>query len=102
MKAKLQALWAGLKSQLLDIWNRSKMFLLAGLAVAIYLGWNSLKEMVLAYFGKKEIQKDNKEDTSLKAKEDSANNQADALVKESNDLPSKEKPVSEDWYKDQK
>ena len=102
MKAKLQALWTGFIQQLKDLWNRSKMYILAGLAIAAYLGWNKLKEMLLVYFGKKEIQQDNKEDASLKAKEDSANSQADALVKEANDLPSQQPPISEDWYKDQK
>jgi hypothetical protein len=98
MKAKLQALLSTIGSQLADIWNRSKMFLLAIAALVIALEWEKLKEFMLVYMGQKEIQKDQKTDQKLSAQESSENTQANTLVQQAQQLPSTEQPISEDWY----
>ena len=98
MLDKLKAFWATLKSQLVDIWNRSKIFLIAlGIAV-VYLEWEKIKEAFLLYTANKEMKSDKKEDQTLAATETSASQQADALVKQAQALPSQEQPVTEDWY----
>jgi hypothetical protein len=99
MKAKLQVLLSTIGSQLADIWNRSKMFLLAIGAVLIALEWQKIKEALLVYAGQREIKKDKVEDANLAKQESAANTQADALVKDAESLPTQEKPVDDDWNK---
>lgn len=97
--AKIKALCSIAGSQLVDIWNRSKMYLLAILGIVLALEFRQLKEFFLAYSGKKEVQKDQQKDQQLKTEENTAIAQADALVKQAQQEPSKEEPVNDDWYK---
>lgn len=96
MKAKLQFLLSTIGSQLADIWNRSKMFLLAIAALVVALEWQKLKEFMLVYMGQKQINNAKKEDSTLAAKESTENVQADALVQKASN-----EPTDADWYKKQ-
>jgi len=102
MLAKLKAAWTIAKSQLADIWNRSKVFVITVGALILALEFQKIKEALLVYAGKKEIQKDKKEDQALATQEKTENAQADAMVKEAQQLPGQEPPVQPDWYKDKK
>lgn len=102
MKAKLLAIWQAVKSDLIDTWKRSKIFLLAIGATIVYFEFNKIKEALLVYAGKKEIQSDDIKDQDLARQETKDNTQADALVKEAKDLPSQKGPVSENWYEKKK
>ena len=97
MVAKLKALWAIIKVQLADIWNRSKMVLLAIVAVVVAIEWQKLKEWLMVQQGKKELQKDNKQDVALASSEAAENKQANALIQQAEALPGQEQPVSDDW-----
>lgn len=97
MLDKVKSFLSTIGTDLKDTWNRSKMVILAVGALILALEFRKLKEFLLVYAGKKEIDKDKKEDSQLKAKEDSANAQADALVKQAKEEPSKETPVGDDW-----
>ena len=99
MISKLKLFISAIKAQAVDIWNRSKVFILAAGAVIVAIEFQKIKEALTAYLGKKEIQKDQKEDSGLAQKENDQNAQADALVKAAQDLP-KQAPVTDvDWYK---
>jgi hypothetical protein len=102
MLAKVKAFFVTLKTQLADIWNRSKIFILAVGALIVALEFQKIKEALLVYAGKKEIQSDNKKDTVLADQENKANSQADALVQQAKDLPGQETQVKPDWYKEDK
>lgn len=99
MLDKIKAAFVIIKADLADTWNRSKMYILAIAALIIALEFRKLKEFLLVYQGQQEIKKDNKEDKDLKAKEDSYNQQADALVKKAGEEKNSEKPVTDDWNK---
>lgn len=99
MKTKLTALWAIVLAQLADIWNRSKMFLLAIGAIVVAIEWQKLKEWLMINAGKKELQKDQKQDQALATTETADNKQADALVQQADALPGQEQPVKPDWFK---
>ena len=97
MLSKLKALLGSLVSELKDIWNRGKMYLFGLLAIVVALEFRKLKEYLLLKQGQKEMKTDLKEDKDLSGKEQSANNQADKLVQDANNLPSQQQPVKEDW-----
>lgn len=99
MKAKLLSIWASIKTDLYDTWNRSKIFLLAIAGIIVALEFQKLKEFLLVYMGKKEIQKDEKKDQQLATQEHTESAQADVLVQEANGLPSTEQPVKDGWEK---
>lgn len=96
IKSFLAAVWADTK----DTWNRIKIYVLAILAVIVTLEFQKIKDALLAYGGKKEIQEDQKKDQTLAVQEKTDNDAADQLVKDAEALPSQEKPITnEDWYK---
>jgi cell division protein FtsL len=99
MVDKLKLFYNGLISQLKDIWNRSKVFIIAIGAAVIYLEWNRIKEAFQVYMGQKELNSTNKKDQSLETQENNANAQANSLIQAAQNLPSKEKPVTDDWNK---
>jgi hypothetical protein len=99
MLAKLKVLWAGIAAQLLDIWNRSKVFILAILALVIAFEWQKLKEYLMVKAGQKELQNADKQDVTLANQEQTANNAANALVQQAQQLPNEEQPIGDDWNK---
>ena len=100
--SKLKAIWTLVTSQLADLWNRSKVFLLAIAALILTLEWEKIKETVLVYLGQKEIKSDQKQDSTLAATEKKDSDTADALVQQAQQLQQQAPPVTADWYKDQK
>lgn len=99
MKNKLLVIWETIKAQLADIWNRSKIFLLAILAIILAVEWNRIKIFVLNYLGQREIKSDEKKDSVLAAKESEDNAKADALIADAQKLPSQQTTISDDWNK---
>lgn len=102
MVTKLKAILVSILAELKDIWNRSKMYLLGLAAILAAIEFRKIKDALLVYSGKKEIQADQKKDQTLANQENQANAQADALVKQAADLPNQEPQVKPDWYKDSK
>lgn len=99
MLDKLKALWVTIKAQLADIWNRSKMFIIAiGIAVAAF-EWEKIKAAFLLYTANKEIKTDKKEDQSLAAIESTDSKQADDLVQKAKNESNNELPIGDDWNK---
>jgi len=94
IKAFLGTVWADTK----DTWSRIKIYVLAILAVIVTLEFQKIKDALLAYGGKKEIQEDQKKDQTLAVQEKTDNDAADQLVKDAEALPSKDETVTEDWY----
>ena len=99
MLDKAKALLATFKAQSADIWNRTKIYVIAIVGIILALEFNNIKNAISVYFGKKEAAKDKVEDTKLATKEDDDKAKADALVQAAKDLPGQQPPVGQDWYK---
>ena len=99
MKGKIVAIWAAIKADAIDTWQRSKFFLLGLAALLLALEFQKLKEFLLLYFGQKEMKDTERKDQDLANKENSENAQADALIKQAQDLPKQEQPIDDNWYK---
>lgn len=102
MLDKAKAILATIKAQAADIWNRSKMFILAIAGIILAIEFQKIKDFFLVYAGQKEIKKDQEKDQNLAKQEKEANDQANALIEQAKQLPSQQEPVSEDWYTKQK
>jgi len=102
MTAKIKAFFSTVWADFKDTWSKIKIYVFAVAALILTLEFRKLKEFLLAYQGKKEMAADNKQDQSLAAKEKTANDQADTLIKQSEALPGQQDPVTEDWYKGKK
>jgi hypothetical protein len=94
MVTKLKSLLASALSELKDIWNRSKMYLIGLAVILATLEWRKIKDALIVAAGAKEIKKDTKVDGQLAAREQSANQQADALVAKAN-----QETAADDWNK---
>lgn len=73
-------------------------FILVGIGI-LALKFGNLAMDILGWSSKKDLEQAQKTDAQLKAKEDATNAQANALVKEANDLPKTEGKVDDDWDK---
>jgi hypothetical protein len=91
LKAILNMVWF----DICDTYRRIKIVVFAIVGIIIALEFNKLKEFLIAYQGKKEMEKDQKIDSDLASKEKTENDQADALTKKAKDEPN----PSNDWYK---
>lgn len=76
------------------------LFILVGIGLLI-AKFGDIASTILAYMSKKDVSDAQKTDTQLKAQEDAANQQADALVKKADALPAQEGQVDDDWDKKQ-
>ena len=91
--------FGNLKGQIKDLWSKyGLLFIIVGVALLVMKSSNFIMDLI-ASISKKDVQKAEKQDAKLKNEEDSAKTQADALVKQAEDLPSQEKPVDENWNK---
>lgn len=88
-----------LKADVSYLWANNRIFLIGfGVLIILAKGASLLMDF-LAWRSKQLVDSTVKQDDVLKKQEDAAKSQADALVKRANELPSQEKPVSEDWNK---
>jgi cytochrome c-type biogenesis protein CcmH/NrfG len=102
MLAKLKALGIkvchSVESDLVDTYERVKVYLLAILAIVAVWEWRKLKEALLVKMGQKQIDSSNKEDKKLATQENNDEQQAIALEKKAQDEPN----PGDGWYKDEK
>ena len=87
------------QSLIKGLWSKyGILFILVGLGLLV-AKFGDIAMSLLASLSKKELQDAQKTDTQLKAQENAANQQADALVKKADELPSQEGKVDDDWDK---
>ena len=98
MLSKLKAVLGHIWAEIADTWERSKMYILGILVLIGTLEFRKLKEYLLAKAAQKEMKNDQKQDQVLATKEQAANNQANQLIQDAQQLPSQAQPVPEDWY----
>ncbi len=103
MLTKIKTFFSMVWREIVDTWERIKVFVLAALAIAAVLGFRQLKEYLLMKSGQKEIQKDNAKDQNLAVQEKNENQKADDLVADAQKLQNESQtPVDENWYKGDK
>lgn len=94
MPNKLKSFLSTAWSDICDTYKRVKIYLLAALAIVAVWEWRKIKAALLVKMGQKEVDSSKKEDQDLANKEKSANDQADVLVKKSENENS-----DDEWYK---
>jgi hypothetical protein len=96
----IKEILTAIKNDLIDTYQRSKMVILAILALVGFIEINKIKEFLIAYMAKKEETTTNKKSDTLKKNESDENQQANELIQKAEQLPSTEQPVTDvDWYK---
>ena len=68
-------------------------------AVILALEFNKIKDAIITYMGKRELEQAGKKDDALGMEETALKAAADKLVAEANALPPAQKPVGLDWNK---
>ena len=101
MGDKIKALWAKIKQQFVDVWDKDKgIFVLVALA-AIAVKFRDIIIDILINSTKRVKDKADKKDETLAAQETQLKQQADQAIQDAQDEPKKEQPVDDDWYKKQ-
>lgn len=81
------------------LWSEYKTPLILFGSVILTIKFRQWLIDLIVSSSKKLFENAQKQDQALQNEENKNSAQADALVKEANDLPSTEKPVDENWYK---
>ena len=96
---KLKELWAKVKQQITDLWDKDKgIFLLIAIA-AIAVKFRDLLIDILINSGKRVKENADKKDSKLANQENQANAQAEELIKKASEEGQNQPPVGDDWYK---
>jgi hypothetical protein len=95
MWQKIKSFLTVVSSDFADTWKRTKIFIFAIGGLIVYLEFNKIKDALLAYGAKKEIDTTQKKDDKVAIQEDANNKQADALVAKAKEEPN----PGDDWNK---
>lgn len=88
-----------LKLDAKTLWNEHKLFFIICGALILLVKFRDIAIDLLVSGGKKELDNAKKEDQSLASDEAKAKAQADQLVQQAQEEPSKEGPIGDDWNK---
>ena len=99
MGSKIAALWAKIKQQVVDIFDKDKgvfFFIAVG---AVVFKFRDILLGIMINSAKRVDKNAHTDDTKLSQQENQLNQQADTLVQKAAEEPSKEGTVDDDWYK---
>lgn len=99
MGSNLKALWAKIKQQWIDIWDKDKGIVILVVVAGLIVKFRDILVDILISGAKREEAAAKKEDSKLADQENQLKQQADQAVLDAQNEPSKEKPVDDDWYK---
>lgn len=88
-----------LSKDISELWDNYKSFLLVFGAIVLTVKFRQILIDLIVKASKSLFNSAEKKSSSLQEKEDINNKKADELVKESENLPQKEEPTNDDWYK---
>jgi hypothetical protein len=88
-----------LKATVKDLWAKYSIFFIIVGILLLVAKFGDIAMNVLAWKSKKDVEEATKTDTRLRAEENTANQQANDLVKQAQDLPKTEGKVDENWNK---
>jgi hypothetical protein len=87
------------KAPIGDLWDNHKVFLIIfGIAIIVFKFREVIIDLLVSDSHKK-VDEAQKKDVELRAEEKQANDQANQLVKEAENLSHDKPKVDEDWYK---
>jgi hypothetical protein len=89
------------KKDFSTLWNEYRGFIIFIGGLVLLLKFRELIINFLLNSAKNLFNSSTKTDQTIKLEEDKNNQAANNLVKEANDLPNQEKPVDENWYKNE-
>lgn len=84
------------------LWNNHKLFLIFFGGLILIVKFRDVLIDILVSSSKKLLQDTKDKDTVLAGEEQKAKDDANALVQKAKEEPLKEKPVDDDWYKNNK
>lgn len=97
MDEKLKAFWAKLNSDIADLWEKDKLFLIIFGVLILVIKFRSILIDLIISNSKTIFNDAKKEDANLKQQEDQANQAADQLVKHAEEIGKNEGTVTDDW-----
>ena len=101
MGEKLKAIWAKTNSDVKELWNKDKVFLFVFGFLILVVKFRDFLINQLVSGGKKVEDKSQKQSDVLATQENQDSQQASQLVQQAQDLPQTEKPVDDDWNKNE-
>lgn len=99
MLESLKAAWAKLKEQIASLWDKDKGWIVAIVAVGLFVKFRDILIDILINSAKRVKDDADKKDQKLSTEETQLKQQADAAVQDAQNESKKEKPVTDDWYK---
>lgn len=91
-----------LKTPIAKLWENNKIFLICFGLLILVIKFQDVIFDFLVKSSKKLVEDSAKKDQELKQEQDQANNQANQLVQEAQDLGNNRPAVDENWYKNEK
>ena len=96
---KIKDFIALLKADSVAAWNQNKALFIALGAIVLTIKFRQILIDIIVSGSKALMAKTQKKSDADQTKENQANAQADALVKDAQELPTKQEPVGDDWNK---
>jgi len=97
IKASAQGFWTKVTSDVNDLWEKDKGFVIAFGLIILAVKFREILINLIVSSGKALFQSAEKQNTDLDNQENNDNTTADNLVKKANQLPNDEKPVDPNW-----
>lgn len=97
VNAGISAFWAKLNSNIGDLWNESKLFLLVFGVIIVVIKFRQLLIDLIVSNSKTLFDNATKESDASQKKENEENDAANQLVKHAQELPDSEGPIGDDW-----
>jgi hypothetical protein len=97
MGTRLKAFWAKLNTDVSELWNNSKIFVVIfGIIIVILKFRNVFMDLIVA--NAKDIFKDaSQQGSELQDQENQNNQEADQLISDANEIGKDQPPISPDW-----
>lgn len=99
---KIKILASKAWADMVDTYERVKVYLIALTLLVIYIEWGKIKDILLLKSGQKEVDSAKKEDAGLAKTEADDNSKANSLIQDAQNLSNQQPPISEDWYRKDK
>lgn len=101
MDEKLKVFWAKLNSSFSDLWANNKLFLLVFGVLIVIVKFRQVLIGIIVAGSKRLLESTANKDSRLAMEEEEAKRKADELVKKAQEEPNQEKPVDENWHKNE-
>jgi hypothetical protein len=89
--------WQRLKQDFLILWSKDRLFLIVFGVLIIAAKFSGALMDLIAKKSRKDVEQAKEQDAALKAKEDSAKSQAQALIDDADKIGNNLPPVDENW-----